>query len=74
MTDPSFFAILSAGFLALALVSAAGLRAWRDWLSLKRLEIASHSHQTPSSASRIDLADLKERVGKLEAIASGDDV
>ena len=73
MTDPSLLTTVAATFAALALVSVAGLKAWHGWLAFKRLEIASHGdgHRAPSPASRIELADLKERVRKLEAIANG---
>jgi hypothetical protein len=55
---------------------------WVHWLKLRAREIelsgpsglaTSHSAAPPTSLNRIDLADLKERVRKLEAIASGVD-
>ena len=55
----------------------AGLRAWRGWLDLRRFEIASvRSDETPdpSSGVRIEMANLKERLRKLEAIAQGVDL
>jgi hypothetical protein len=55
-----------------------GLRGWRDWLALKHaeLDIARRSGDAPvpSATSRIEVADLKERVKKLEAIAAGIDI
>lgn len=55
-----------------------GLRAWRGWLDLKRYEIAQANSlpetSGPAPAARIEMADLKERLRKLEAIASGLDV
>jgi hypothetical protein len=77
MTDPSLtLAAAAAGFLALVMMSLMGLKAWREWLELKRLELES-AHlgraSPPSPVARIELADLKERVRKLEAIASGVD-
>jgi hypothetical protein len=50
----------------------AGLKGWQGWLDLKRLELAGgHNHQGRSPAmERIEIADLKERIRKLEAIAS----
>jgi hypothetical protein len=65
--------------LGLVIVSAAGLRAWHGWLELKRLEIAACRSETlpPSPTNptgRIELADLKERVRRLEAIAAGIDL
>lgn len=53
--------------IALALVSAAGLRAWRQWLDLKRSELVRNGPANP----RGDLGELKRRVRRLEALASG---
>ena len=52
---------------ALALVSAAGLRAWRQWLEVKRTELSRNG----PAAARGDLGELKRRVRRLEALASG---
>jgi hypothetical protein len=58
-----------------------GLRIWNGWLTLKHAEMeltsrhGAVSDPVPLSAgARIDLADLKERIRKLEAIASGVDL
>jgi hypothetical protein len=51
--------------LGLLLASAAGLRAWRQWLALKRLELAK------GGAKRRQITELRERVRRLEAIAGG---
>jgi hypothetical protein len=51
----------------LALVSAAGLRAWRQWLDLKRAELSRNG----PAAARGDLGEIKRRVRRLEALASG---
>lgn len=76
LLDPTI--ILTAGFLVAVIVLAgAGLRAWQGWLDLKRCELerapsAQHPGDTPGlGTARIELADLKERIRKLEAIASG---
>lgn len=53
--------------LAVALVSAAGLSAWRQWLEVKRLEIAGRG---PPRA-RSELGELRRRVRRLEALANG---
>jgi hypothetical protein len=75
MSDPSaLLAFSSAGLAALGLASVAGLKGWHGWLALKRLELAGRARGdrlSPSPAARIELADLRERVRKLEAIASG---
>lgn len=76
MGEPVTMLIVAlAGVAGLALASLAGLRGWRGWLDLKQLELARGQYPDrtlPSAAGRIELADLKERVRKLEAIANGD--
>jgi len=69
---------------AIAIVAFAMLRGWQGWLSLKEHELAhgsdprgrDHDPDTGSAlgAARIELSDLKERIRKLEAIASGVDL
>lgn len=63
-------------FLAVGLTCVAGLKGWQAWLDYKRLELASQvgDHSLPPATGRIELADLKERVRKLEAIAAGIDL
>ena len=74
MIDPVFYVTLSAAALAgLAMITAAALMGWRGWLELKRREL-DHRREpgVPGSASaRIEIADLRERIRKLEAIAAG---
>ena len=75
--DPITIAILSASILAgLAAASLAGLKAWNGWLELKRFELTHDSadRTLPPASGRIELADLRERVRKLEAIAAGIDI
>ena len=62
--------------LAIGLACIAGLRGWKAWLDYKRLELASQTGDAtlPRATGRIELADLKERVRKLEAIAAGIDL
>lgn len=77
MADPTALLILAgAALLGLALAAAAGLRGWQGWLELKRAELDTRRDAAtpPSPAARIDIADLKERVRKLEAIAAGVDL
>ena len=58
-----------------AIISGAGLRAWRGWLEIRRLELGHRdqisSNSEPEVGLRIELAAVKERLKKLEAIASG---
>ena len=57
--DPISVGLIGASILfAMGLGCVAGLKGWQAWLDFKRLE----------------LADLKERVRKLEAIAAGIDI
>ena len=65
---------------ALMIVSLVALRGWRDWIQLKREELAAghgpaaNDPAVPHAGSRIEIADLKERLRKLEAIAAGVDL
>ena len=63
--------------LTLAFASMALLKGWNAWLDYKRLELAAHGggdFALPPAGGRIEIADLKERVRKLEAIAAGIDL
>ena len=53
-----------------------GLKGWQGWLEFKRMELSSRLGDTivQPAGGRIELADLKERVRKLEAIAAGIDL
>jgi len=62
--------------VGLIVVASALLKAWQGWLELKRQELGQTSRAMPDEhtgvgTARIELADLKERIRKLEAIASG---
>lgn len=69
----------AAAALAITVTFAfAGLRAWRGWLDLRRYEIAQRREADgdilgEAPATRIEMADIKERLRKLEAIATGVD-
>jgi hypothetical protein len=74
--DPTL--VLTTGLLvAIIVVAGALLRAWQGWLDLKRSELdrapTRRAAEEGSSlgTARIELADLRERIRKLEAIASG---
>ncbi len=78
--------IIAATMLAgLGLVALVILRGWQGWLALKEHELdrmtADHRGKVReieggaiAGAARIEIADLKERIKKLEAIASGVDL
>ena len=64
-----------AGFAltGLALLLGAALRGWHGWLELKRLELSgggTRGSVAAGPAERIELADLKERIRKLESLAA----
>jgi hypothetical protein len=58
----------------LAIFLAAALRGWQGWLELKRLELGAGNPpseaRTGGMAERIELADLRERIRKLESLAA----
>jgi len=70
MTDAaSLLAFASAGTMALGVTAVATLKGWHEWLELRRLEIEK---RRPAAARRgNELAELRERVKRLEAIANG---
>jgi hypothetical protein len=77
MTETFSIITLSiAGLGGLAMLTTAALSGWRGWLDLQRLAIANERELTtpPPAGARIELADLKERIRKLEAIAAGIDL
>ncbi|WP_340314341.1 hypothetical protein [Rhizorhabdus argentea] len=79
MQDPIFWLTISgAGLVGLVILAWTALSGWRGWLDLQRLKLEGRQHAptpgAPSPAGRIELADLKERVRKLEAIAAGVDL
>jgi hypothetical protein len=77
MQDPLIIATLAIAALSgLGIVAATALRGWNGWLDLKRAELARRVEEAtpPSAAARIEVADLKERIRKLEAIAAGVDL
>ena len=53
-----------------AMLCLAALKAWRGWLELRRMELARGSGQSEIGL-RIELAALRERLKRLEEIASG---
>ena len=75
--DPLTIGMLSASVIAgLSGASLAGLKAWNGWLELKRFELTqvAGDRGLPPAAGRIEMADLKERIRKLEQIAAGIDL
>lgn len=81
MSDPTFVIAVTA-LVGLTVVVAALLRGWHAWIALKRQELDKGTARLApeieggagEGAARIEIADLKERIRKLEAIASGVDL
>ena len=75
--DPVTIGMVSGSVLiGLAAARLAGLKAWNGWLELKRFELTHDcaDRTLPAASGRIEMADLKERIRKLEAIAAGIDI
>lgn len=72
MSEPiTLLTLASSGLAAIGIAAFVGLKGWQGWLDLKRLELAGQRQEPCSPAmERIEIADLKERIRKLEAIAS----
>jgi len=71
--DPLTIAVLSASIIVgLAGASLAALKGWSGWLELKKMELTqiAADRGMPPASGRIEIADLRERVRKLEAIAA----
>lgn len=70
--------ITTAALLAVCIITLASLRGWQGWLALKTHELDHHRPEIEGGAgagmARIEIADLKERIRKLEAIAAGVDL
>ena len=72
MSNPVMTVTLASfALLGLSILLFAALKGWQGWLEVRRLEIAGGRSEPRSPAmDRIELADLKERVRKLESIAA----
>ncbi|KRA84144.1 hypothetical protein [Altererythrobacter sp. Root672] len=72
--------IAASALSGLLVVAFTLLKGWQDWLELKSRELETgHGKReieggAREGAARIEIADLKERIRKLEAIASGVDL
>jgi len=73
MSDPiTLITVASASLAGLSIATLAGLRGWQGWLEIRRMELAGqtrHEQRSPAG-DMIEVADLKERVRKLESLAS----
>lgn len=73
MSDPIIMVTMASfGLVGLGIATFAGLRGWQGWLDVKRLELAGTVRQERRSPAgdMIEMADLRERVRKLESLAS----
>lgn len=77
MLEPTVI-IAATCLVGLCVAAHALLKAWQGWLTLKQRELDHTPHEIEggvgASAARIEIADMKERIKKLEAIASGVDL
>ncbi len=80
---PSEYLILAAASLiGVLVITVTLLRGWQGWLALKTRELEQQQALrrpeieagSGSGMARIEIADLKERIRKLEAIAAGVDL
>ena len=71
-----YLVVSVATLAAIGIVAAAMLKGWRGWLNLKSRELEARrpEGEAGSGMARIEIADLKERIRKLEAIAAGVDL
>lgn len=72
MNEPlTAIAIASFALTGLTIALFAMLKGWQGWLDLKRLELTGgQTHGRSPAGDRIEMADLKERIRKLESIAA----
>ncbi len=73
MNDPmTTLTVAGAALAGLGIATFAALRGWQGWLELRKLELGGRRGGEPRSPAgeMIEVADLKERVRKLEAIAA----
>ena len=65
------------GLIGLGLVALVFAWSWKGWLQLRHHQLDAgaagpgRARDLPAVTNRIDLADLRERIKKLEAIAAG---
>ena len=73
MNDPmTTMTVAGTALAGLSIATFAALRGWQGWLEIRRLELGGGKRSEPRSPAgeMIEVADLKERVRKLEAIAA----
>ena len=72
--------LAATALMGVAILAGTVLLGWQGWLALKNRELEMQrlpremQYGSPEGMARIEIADLKERIRKLEAIASGVDL
>ena len=74
-----YLLIAAASLVGLVVIAATMLKGWQGWLELKTRELEQTRGPAPDKGSpagmtRIEIADMRERIRKLEAIAAGVDL
>ncbi len=78
--ESEYLLIAAASLVGLCVVTVTMLKGWQGWLALKTRELEQHQPRpeieggSGTGMARIEIADLKERIRKLEAIAAGVDL
>jgi hypothetical protein len=75
MTEPLVMVTMaSTGLAGLSMLVFAGLKGWQGWLDVRKLELTGAARPRAEGeagmAELIEMADLKERIRKLEKIAA----
>ncbi|HEY0026851.1 MAG TPA: hypothetical protein VGC35_03180 [Allosphingosinicella sp.] len=77
MSEPmTMIAMAGFGLAGLGIALLAALKGWQGWLELKRMELtaatATRQIERPhgGAGDLIEMADLRERIRKLESIAA----
>lgn len=75
MTDAALILIVaSAGTAGIGLAAGAALKGWQEWLDVRRLEIdGGRPKGARRAGGRIEIAELRARIRRLETIANGGD-
>jgi len=74
-----YLLIAAASLVGLIVVAATTLKGWQGWLELKTRELdqargPAADKGSTAGMTRIEIADMRERIRKLEAIAAGVDL
>lgn len=73
---PLYLTTAATSLIAVSILAFTALKGFSAWLDLQRAALGGPIEQSavPGMSERIELADLRERLRKLEAIAAGIDV